>query len=32
MDDAVALVTNLLCDISGLIRQEQRIERRTHTS
>ena len=32
MDDAVALVTNLLCDLSGLIRQEQRIERRTHTS
>ncbi|RPH54469.1 MAG: CBS domain-containing protein [Lysobacterales bacterium] len=32
MDDAVALVTNLLCDISGLIRQEQRVERRTHPS
>lgn len=28
MDDAVELVTNLLCDISGLIRHEQRIERR----
>lgn len=28
MDDAIELVTNLLCDISGLIRQEQRVERR----
>ncbi|HEX2493860.1 MAG TPA: CBS domain-containing protein [Steroidobacter sp.] len=30
MDDAIELVTNLLCDISGLIRQEQRVERRSH--
>jgi CBS domain-containing protein len=29
MDDAIELVTDLLCDISGLIRQEQRVERRT---
>ena len=28
MDDAIELVTDLLCDISGLIRQEQRVERR----
>jgi CBS domain-containing protein len=31
MDDAIELVTDLLCDISGLIRQEQRVERRTRT-
>lgn len=28
MDDAIEMVTNLLCDISGLIRQEQRTEQR----
>lgn len=28
MDDAIELVTNLLCDISGLIREGQRMERR----
>lgn len=32
MDDAIELVTNLLCDISGLIRQGQRAERRTRAS
>lgn len=29
MDDAIELVTDLLCDISGAIRQERRIEGRT---
>ena len=31
MDDAIELVTDLLCDISGLIRQEERVERRIRT-
>lgn len=31
MDDAIELVTELLCDISGVIRQEQRVERRKRT-
>lgn len=32
MDDAIEMVTNLLCDISGLIRQEQRVEKRVRSS
>ncbi len=32
MDDAIQLVTGLLCDISGVIRQERRVEGRLHAS